>query len=1114
MSSSTAPARIILEQAEQQNRALGHENLGFLSAQYGFMPQHPPLLALPKSHALWDEWALQLPELYKRVSIRRILDTLPMLSAAEEALADPYLHRANTVLGILAQAYSYAQFGQVEQIPPALMQPLTEIAKRLKRPRAGLNLNDLTIGNWKLKDPNQPERTLDNLDLLVDVFAVPEDRLFNLSIVELYYVAAPLISSVVRAQEAMLREDDNAIQAELFIMIDVLRKMVETFQKVQMETYSNYRLHPMVWAKTSGTFSLSLQAHSAGLSGGAVSFVHVLDAFLGRKFYDSRLGVLEKRLIYLSDPPHIKSFLEAVEKMPLGAYLEKRNNKELSGSFMHFLELYTGEQGFLGVHRRKVFGFLETAMKVGVTTTPGGLSATEAFSHRAWHKIYRFLKEAGEERIRSYHPVYPWVTRVLAESAFIEEQPFLLDFDLNGTGILLEPRNQLQILVFNDDAKVKKLIELFELDPEQEIKLTSQWQAWLKRFHLEQTQTDRIKLSFFLRVAHFSPTSKRMLENLFRLTRFPALQALLRETNHSPIKWDFYQLLKNIKENFGYNIKRFIYAEAWRDDNMSKWVLPIDFVSYPVFRKSEEGPHHRVSTLILPLKKQVLENSADSFKVQATRLLIDPHSLNRKFYAQLQPETQFKLPEVGIPLVLFAEDNGLNAFRGLLEEILIENRQRKIILYYSIRDIAAESIHALFKCWKSRLNLNVFILDLEVPESVFFDLKYSREQTVLWQKLRTKLDQGEEAALYLCGSKKFVNTIRQSLYQFVLKQYKSEEKSTGAEQFISVMKGENRYEFSVLPETDLTSELPVVWDISEVTLHNNDIQGYWMIINQRVYDITRLLHLHEGGALILRHQSGLDATEEYQEIEHHKDEKIQNKLAAYEIGHVRIIDFEFRWGIAPVAGQYQFILFKDFWMLWTKKVFLLVEMENAVNTLFSYYDCVVRYWNEPCEKLMAYQLQATADGHNTFIRYYLQEAFNHIVELWAVTASMCSIQTDLFFLREQYEIIQFSEAYEKNSALVLLCQDKIEKIHKSDLSLSEAYRSYQPLLKELIHSDKVLITDLKESLRSGLKVFETFGKEVVDKGESKLLGSLTAILPVVRQYFERNEKIHNRLLIL
>ena len=73
----------------------------------------------------------------------------------------------------------------------------------------------------------------------------------------------------------------------------------------------------------------------------------------------------------------------------------------------------------------------------------------------------------------------------------------------------------------------------------------------------------------------------------------------------------------------------------------------------------------------------------------------------------------------------------------------------------------------------------------------------------------------------------------------------------------------------------------------EVSLHNNDKDCcrrhlWWIIINNRVYNITDYLDKHRGGKMLLLHYGGKDATEEFNRLNHTK--KAQKILENYYIG--------------------------------------------------------------------------------------------------------------------------------------------------------------------------------------------------------------------------------------
>src|SRR5690242_8376391 len=98
------PSRRAFERALDDNQRAGHENRGFLSLERGFLPSENPLLALPETHRVWDAIAGQLPEHFKNLTVRKVLDNMPVLSVDAQHLPDRYLLRASALISILAHA--------------------------------------------------------------------------------------------------------------------------------------------------------------------------------------------------------------------------------------------------------------------------------------------------------------------------------------------------------------------------------------------------------------------------------------------------------------------------------------------------------------------------------------------------------------------------------------------------------------------------------------------------------------------------------------------------------------------------------------------------------------------------------------------------------------------------------------------------------------------------------------------------------------------------------------------------------------------------------------------------------------------------------------------------
>ena len=56
--------------------------------------------------------------------------------------------------------------------------------------------------------------------------------------------------------------------------------------------------------------------------------------------------------------------------------------------------------------------------------------------------------------------------------------------------------------------------------------------------------------------------------------------------------------------------------------------------------------------------------------------------------------------------------------------------------------------------------------------------------------------------------------------------------------------------------------------LSELLLHNDDQHGYWLCIEDGIYDVTELLQRHPGGPLTLQGYAGRDATDAYHRLHH------------------------------------------------------------------------------------------------------------------------------------------------------------------------------------------------------------------------------------------------------
>ncbi|XP_041077050.1 cytochrome b5-like [Polyodon spathula] len=82
----------------------------------------------------------------------------------------------------------------------------------------------------------------------------------------------------------------------------------------------------------------------------------------------------------------------------------------------------------------------------------------------------------------------------------------------------------------------------------------------------------------------------------------------------------------------------------------------------------------------------------------------------------------------------------------------------------------------------------------------------------------------------------------------------------------------------------INSESPVkYYTLEEITRHNSS-KDVWIIIHEKVYDVTRFLEEHPGGEEVLLEQAAADATENFEDVGHSTDAR--EMLKQYFIGEL------------------------------------------------------------------------------------------------------------------------------------------------------------------------------------------------------------------------------------
>ncbi|KAG9336922.1 hypothetical protein JZ751_030035 [Albula glossodonta] len=87
--------------------------------------------------------------------------------------------------------------------------------------------------------------------------------------------------------------------------------------------------------------------------------------------------------------------------------------------------------------------------------------------------------------------------------------------------------------------------------------------------------------------------------------------------------------------------------------------------------------------------------------------------------------------------------------------------------------------------------------------------------------------------------------------------------------------------------TDSVSESNAKYYTLEEIKQHNMSKDTWLIIHDKVYDITSFLEEHPGGEEVLLEQAGADATESFEDVGHSTDAR--EMLQQYYIGELHML---------------------------------------------------------------------------------------------------------------------------------------------------------------------------------------------------------------------------------
>jgi sulfite reductase (NADPH) flavoprotein alpha-component len=374
----------------------------------------------------------------------------------------------------------------------------------------------------------------------------------------------------------------------------------------------------------------------------------------------------------------------------------------------------------------------------------------------------------------------------------------------------------------------------------------------------------------------------------------------------------------------------------------------------------------------------------------------------------------------------------------------------------------------------------------------------------LWELMRNEADGGTGASFYICGRADFAASIHRSLKAIIARSSGITDDPTAgdyASRMIAKMTADGRLMQDVFTTYSGAYQDGVrSFDASDIVLHNNPDQGYWMVVSGRVYDVGEFMNLHPGGNRILREYAGLDATHAFQAVLHHRNTDVDALLGLYEIGVMRRLDFKANWGVAVGPGGLFYTPHEEAFRCWVRFLYLIVEMENALANDVSFLDQALTY-QEDGGRRTPQKFQLLLDTHQRFLSSYLAGLTgDELQRLWAITAGLCRPDADVRTLRMRLDaVVASGEATFVRDAPAAWWRDVLQRLlEDADFIAQDALRALCDVIER---HDRRLLAELKMVVREGVKVFEQQQEQAITAGGELLYDRINALSAVIARYF-------------
>jgi sulfite reductase alpha subunit-like flavoprotein len=838
-----APARRILTRAEEIGPKTGWKD-GYLSSAYGFLPPDPsdsPVALRASPGRVWSDLCERMPGVVARGNMRNSILSLPLVYGTPDNIPDRALWAATVCLGILASVYRYEEVNdgnegvsvvapqsafknihgdddeeeETKGIPRNIAIPLRQVCTRMGRALPHLTQFDVSIYNYKLRDPTSVQpyvvRT-ENMDLRWPVFNDRGEAMFLQCMAEVHGCFQSGVEVIVRCQEAVMNRDSEGLLQEMVALKELVDQLPYVFHKISVNPNAGEQFaNPVEWGQRYAKFSAPLSKRVPALSGLALPLFLLMDAFIGRTKYASFLGI---EAVHLRRwlPLNIRAFITAIEQhYRIPEYVKSSGDGRLEGVLEGIIESYAGERGFMGTHRYKVYGFLEVVAKTGRAETNGNSGAGDS-EGRPWEEVHHTLSDSMKERLAPYRgdvKVEPQQMRGSFEECrfqarILDRQTIdrdasrttgMVTLDLADTGITFQPGDRLAVMPVNATYEVAKVVAALGLDAMMDtivpVEHGSVWARFSKHLEVVSKMPGAgLTVKDILKRGHLAPLTKELVVAVHQALRASSRSTLsILSSEEWPVKGSLGDLLQLAiseapqdiwdrafdLENLAW-LPKLISLEVPRTysiSNSSIELLPstIDLTVSrtetardPIFEAVQPSlPLYGVSSGFLNPASNTLDYSSDPTNDEAVLI-----GVSRPIQFQLPPSST-------VPVAMFAGGSGIAPFRGFWQKriqsgigrniLFLGVQSRQKLLYeaeiHNLVEQGSLELYTAFSRDRKGLVYDPVMREMREQETSrrYLDTTIIDQGRLVSELVMSKSQGGLGGHLYICGSVAVYETI-------------------------------------------------------------------------------------------------------------------------------------------------------------------------------------------------------------------------------------------------------------------------------------------------------------------------------------------------------------------